>query len=53
MYLVGQDSTTDLNWKADVVVVGQIASTAARLMSGVARNLTTAFFNTVKEKIEA
>jgi hypothetical protein len=53
MYLVSQDSTTDLNWKADVVVVGQIASTAARLMSGVARNLTTAFFNTVKEKIEA
>jgi hypothetical protein len=53
MFLVNRDGTTDLNWKADVVVVGQIANTAARLMSGVARNMTTAFFNTVKEKIEA
>jgi carbon monoxide dehydrogenase subunit G len=53
MHLVPRNGTTDLNWKADVIVVGQIANTAARLMSGIATNLTNSFFLTVKEKIEA
>lgn len=53
MRLSGQDGQTTLDWKADVVVVGVIASTAARLMSGITRNLTSAFFECVKGKIEA
>ena len=53
MRLMSRDGTTDLNWKADIVVVGQLASTAARLMSGVTRNLTATFFDCVKGKIEA
>jgi carbon monoxide dehydrogenase subunit G len=53
MRLTNRDQTTDLDWKADIAVVGQLASTAARLMSGVTRNLTTSFFNCVKGKIEA
>jgi carbon monoxide dehydrogenase subunit G len=53
MRLMTRDDTTDLNWKADVIVVGQLASTAARLMAGVTRTLTASFFDTVKEKIEA
>ncbi len=53
MRLTSKDGTTELNWKADIVVVGQLASTAARLMSGVTRNLTTSFFDCVKGKIEA
>lgn len=52
MRLTNHDQTTDLDWKADIVVVGQLASTAARLMSGVTRNLTSSFFNCVKGKIE-
>ena len=53
MRLTNHDDTTDLDWKADIVVVGQLASTAARLMSGVTRNLTSSFFNCMKGKIEA
>jgi carbon monoxide dehydrogenase subunit G len=52
MRLTNRDQTTDLDWKADIAVVGQLASTAARLMSGVTRNLTNSFFNCVKGKIE-
>jgi carbon monoxide dehydrogenase subunit G len=53
MRLMNRDGKTELNWKADIVVVGQLASTAARLMAGVTRNLTTSFFDCVKGKIEA
>jgi carbon monoxide dehydrogenase subunit G len=53
MRLTNHDQTTDLDWKADIVVVGQLASTAARLMSGVTRNITSSFFDCVKGKIEA
>jgi uncharacterized protein len=53
MRLTNHDDTTDLDWKADIVVVGQLASTAARLMSGVTRNLTSSFFDCMKGKIEA
>jgi carbon monoxide dehydrogenase subunit G len=52
MRLMSRDGTTDLNWKADIIVVGQLASTAARLMAGVTRNLTASFFDCVKGKIE-
>ncbi len=53
MRLTNRDQTTDLDWKADIIVVGQLASTAARLMSGVTRNLTSSFFDCMKGKIEA
>jgi carbon monoxide dehydrogenase subunit G len=53
MRLTHHDQTTDLDWKADIMVVGQLASTAARLMSGVTRNITSSFFDCVKGKIEA
>ncbi len=48
----GQDGATDLAWTADVNVVGTIASLAARLMSGVTKKLTSAFFESVRRQIE-
>jgi carbon monoxide dehydrogenase subunit G len=54
MRLTNHDQmTTSLDWKADIIVVGQLASTAARLMSGVTRNLTSSFFSCMKGKIES
>jgi carbon monoxide dehydrogenase subunit G len=53
MRLTNRDQMTSLDWKAEIVIVGQLASTAARLMSGVTRNLTSSFFNCMKGKIEA
>lgn len=49
----GQDGFTELQWTADVVVFGTIASLASRLMGSVTRKLTSEFFNCVKGKIEA
>lgn len=46
------DNTTQLDWTADITVVGTLASLASRLMGGVTKNLTGAFFDCVKEKIE-
>ena len=48
----GQNGGTDLAWTADVNVVGTIASLAARLMSGVTKKLTAAFFDSVRKEIE-
>ncbi len=54
MYLsAGADGTTEMNWQADVIVVGSIASLASRLLGSVTQKLTNAFFNCVKAKIEA
>ena len=44
---------TLLNWTADITIVGQLASLAARLMGTVSQKLTGAFFNCVRTKIEA
>ena len=49
----GPDGSTDLIWKADVSVVGSIASLAARLMKPVTAKMTAQFFSCVKKKIEA
>lgn len=46
------DGSTDLNWSADVAVVGTIANLASRLMGGVTKKLSAEFFNCVKSKIE-
>jgi len=48
----GQDGATELAWTADVDVVGAVASLAARLMSGVTKKLTSAFFDAVRKEIE-
>lgn len=49
----GQDGSTELAWSADVTIVGTIASLAARLMGGVTKKLTAAFFDSVRTQIEA
>ncbi len=48
----GQGGATGLAWTADINVVGTIASLAARLMGGVTKKLTTAFFESVRKQIE-
>ncbi|MGE5414855.1 MAG: CoxG family protein [Syntrophomonadaceae bacterium] len=48
-----QDGATELAWTADIIVVGTIASLAARLMGGVTKKLTAAFFDSVREEIES
>ncbi len=47
------NGATELGWKADVRVVGTIASLAARLMKPVTVKMTSQFFSCVKKKIEA
>ena len=49
----GPDGATDLKWSADVAVVGQIASLAARLMTPISQKLTGLFFDEVRKRIEA
>jgi len=46
------DGGTDLDWEADITIVGTIASLASRMMGGVTRKLTGIFFDCVKGKIE-
>ena len=48
----GAKDSTELDWKADVKVVGSIASLAARLMKPVTAKMTGQFFSCVKKKIE-
>ncbi len=43
---------TELTWSADVTILGQIASLAARLMSTVTKKLTDRFFDDVRAEIE-
>jgi len=49
----GADGSTEMRWTADVVVLGTIASLAARLMGSVTKKLTGDFFNCVKKRLEA
>jgi molybdenum cofactor cytidylyltransferase len=49
----GDRGQTLLDWSADVLVVGTIASIAARLMGGVTQKLTDAFFEKIRLAIEA
>lgn len=49
----GPEGSTNLIWKADVSVVGTIASLASRLMKPVTAKMTSQFFSCVKKKIEA
>jgi uncharacterized protein len=49
----GPGGTIELNWSADITVLGTLASLAARLMGSITRKLSTDFFNCFKKKIEA
>jgi len=49
----GADGTTEMKWTADIVVLGTLASLAARLMGNITQRLTTEFYNCFKRKIEA
>jgi len=44
---------TQLHWTADITIVGQLASLAARLMGTVSQKMTGVFFDCVRKKIEA
>jgi len=48
----GADGSTDMEWSAEVKVLGTIASLAARLMKPVTKKLTGQFFTCVKKKLE-
>jgi carbon monoxide dehydrogenase subunit G len=41
-----------LKWTADIVILGQLASLAARMMGPVTQKLAGEFFNEVKKRIE-
>jgi carbon monoxide dehydrogenase subunit G len=43
---------TQLDWSADVMVSGTIASLASRMMGSVTKKLTQAFFSCVKRELE-
>ena len=47
------DGTTEMQWSADITVLGSLASLAARLMGGITKKLSADFFNCFKKKIEA
>lgn len=44
---------TQMDWKANVVVSGTIASVGARLLNGTAERLTGQFFDNLKKKLLA
>src|SRR5260221_5887086 len=48
----GPDGSTILNWTADVVVGGQLASLASRLMVPVSQKLAGVVYEAVRQKIE-
>jgi len=49
----GPDGSTLVKWTADVLVAGQLASLAARLMVPVSEKLAGVFYDQVKKKIES
>jgi len=49
----GPDGSTLVHWTADVLVAGQLASLAARLMVPVSEKLAGVFYDQVKKKIES
>ena len=49
---VGENQTR-MDWKANVVVSGTIASVGARLLNSLAERLTGQFFDCLKTKLEA
>jgi carbon monoxide dehydrogenase subunit G len=52
MTLLEKGEQTEMSWKADITVMGTIASLASRMMGNVTEKLTAQFFECVKSKIE-
>lgn len=48
----GPDGSTAMHWEAEIHILGQIASLAARLAGPMAKQLTGAFFNCVRKNVE-
>jgi carbon monoxide dehydrogenase subunit G len=48
----GPDGATVMSWTADITILGQLASLAARMMAPVSQKLTEQFFECAKKKIE-
>jgi carbon monoxide dehydrogenase subunit G len=48
----GPDGTVEMQWSADITVLGTLASLAARLMGGITKKLSNQFFECFKTKIE-
>jgi carbon monoxide dehydrogenase subunit G len=46
------NGNTVVEWTADIAVLGQLASLAARMMVPVSQKLTAQFFDCVRKKIE-
>ena len=51
---LSEDGTgsTVVAWTADIAVLGQLASLAARMMGPVSQKLTAQFFECARKKIE-
>jgi carbon monoxide dehydrogenase subunit G len=49
----GPDKATVMNWTAEVVILGTIASLASRFMGGLTQRMTAAFFDCARKQIEA
>lgn len=47
------ENETQMDWKANVVVSGTIASVGARLLNGTAERLTGQFFDNLQKKLQA
>ena len=48
----GPEGSTDMRYTANITILGQLASLAARMMMPVSQKLTEQFFAEVKKKIE-
>lgn len=46
------DGSTELAWTAEVSVAGTIASLAARVLGGISKKITGAFFARVRKEVE-
>jgi carbon monoxide dehydrogenase subunit G len=49
----GPDGATAMDWSADVLIAGSIASVGARLIEGTANKMIGQTFDCIKTKLEA
>ncbi len=49
----GPDGSTQMAYTADITILGQLASLAARMITPVSQKLTEQFFSCAKQKIES
>jgi uncharacterized protein len=48
----GPDGATDMDWSADVMIAGTLASVGARLIEGTANKLVNQTFECIRSKLE-